>query len=85
MIQMIATNELNALAYSMLSRDDIADLRATRDADELADLLINFAPDELISFPPLDDAIMNDDDDTASTIIEELRPILVAMILNPID
>lgn len=80
MIQM-----LNMIAYEMLSRDDIADLRATRDADELADLLINLAPDCLITYAPLDDAIMNDDDDAASMIIEELRPILVAMILNPID
>lgn len=82
---MMATDELNALAYSMLARDDIADLRATHDADELADLLINLGPDDLLEFPPLEDAIMNDDDDAASIIIEELRPILVAMILNPID
>jgi hypothetical protein len=67
---MIATIDLNIIAYSMLARDDIADLRATRDAAELADFLINSAT--------LPDTITDHDTD-------DLHLIMTSMIMNPID
>jgi hypothetical protein len=80
------TDELTIIAIQILARDDIADLRATRDADELADYLIHDDPhDAMIGYAPLDDAIMNDDDDAAIAIMNSLHPILVAMIIDPIE
>jgi hypothetical protein len=61
---------LATLAYILLSRNDIADLHATRDADELADFLINTAT--------LPDTITDHDTD-------DLHSIMTEMILNPID
>lgn len=78
---MNSTADLSIIAYSMLSRDDIADLRATRDAIELADLLINTASDDQLNM--IGDIQADLDDDYA--VITELRTIMTDMILNPID
>jgi hypothetical protein len=61
------------IAYDLLSRDDIADLRATRDAIELADLLISIMPSRY------DDTLIYDEP------LYELRTIMTDMILNPLD
>jgi hypothetical protein len=74
MIQM-----LDIIAYDLLARDDIVDLRATRDAIELADLLINTASYDHLML--MIDAGADLDD----AIIDELRAIMTDMILNPID
>ena len=61
---------IDIIAYTLLMRDDIADLRATHDAIELADILINTETEMIIP----------DNID-----IPELRAIMTEMILNPID
>ncbi len=67
---------LDTFAYTILSRYDIADLHATRDAIELADLLIAYADHTDTEF----DTDLDDD-----MIIPELRLIMTNMILNPVD
>lgn len=71
---------LDFLAYELLSRDDIADLHATRDAIELADFLINTASDDQIDLMIDTETDLDDE-----LIIPELRAIMTKMILNPID
>lgn len=61
---------LTTLAYILISRDDIFELHATRDAAELADHLINIST--------LPDTITDADTD-------DLHAIMTEMILNPID
>lgn len=72
--------DLTIIAYELLSRDDIANLYATRDADELAELLIADAP--LTTILPALDA-HNPTIDFAT--IDQLHAIMTNMILNPID
>lgn len=64
-------------AYILLSRDDIADLRATRDVDELITYLIGNPDSNKI----IDDMNYYFDDESHSI----LRKIMTEMILNPID
>lgn len=64
---------LPIIAYDLISRDDIADLYATRDAIELADLLISIMPSRY------NDTLIYDEP------LNELRSIMTEMILNPID
>lgn len=58
------------LAYLMLSRTDIFDLRATRDSDELITYLIN------------EESIL---DDANSEDLADLRAIMNGMILDPFN
>lgn len=71
--------DTNAIAYAMLSRDDIADLRAEMDADQLADFVINTASTNALAMIP----DLSDDD--FDIFIASARSILVSMILNPVD
>lgn len=64
-------------AYILLSRDDIADLRATRDADELITYLISNPDSNKI----IDDMNYYFDDESHSI----LRTTMIKMILNPVD
>jgi len=75
--------QIEVIAYELLSLPEVADLRATRDAIELADLIINNDPDALITF--LDDKLDLDDDDACIEIMDELREIMTEMILHPVD
>lgn len=75
------TAQLDIIATQLLARDDITDLRATRDAIELADLLIWTAPDTIIA-----DAIEHHlPIEHADDFIPTLRATLTDMILNPND
>jgi hypothetical protein len=72
--------DTNIIAYALLSRDDIADLRAIMDADELADFLINTASTDALALIPTD--LCDDDFDI---FIASARSIMTSMILNPVD
>lgn len=71
---------LELIAYELLSRDDIADLRATHDAIELADFLINFTRPDLIK-----DATEDLDEDDFLIFVNDLRLITEEMILADND
>lgn len=72
--------DLDILATQLLAREDIADLRATRDAAELADLLIWTAPNSI--YAPIAAHLPIDH---ADDFIPNLRAELTAMILAPND
>ena len=76
----LMTIELDIIATQLLARDDIADLHATRDAIELADLLIWTAPNMIYAHIAAHLPIEHEDH-----FIPDLRAELVAMILNPND
>lgn len=85
MIQMtaiITDDQLTIAAHIMLSRDDIADLHATRDAIELSDLLIWEGHDAFLSL--IDDDLI-DDDDACILIMDRMRAIMTDMILTDHD
>ena len=75
--------DLDILAYELLSRDDIAELRAIMDAIELADYIFNLAPDALMIY--CESMLDDDDDDAIIALRDELLPLMESMILNPVD
>lgn len=77
------TIDLRIIALDMISRDDISILLATHDAIELADLLINIAPDSLIT--ALTDHLEIDDDLEFEFMIADLRREIESMILSPMN
>jgi len=72
--------DLDIISTQLLAREDIADLRSTRDAIELADLLIWTAPDSI--YTQITDHIILIGGD-ADLFIPNLREVLTSMILNP--
>jgi hypothetical protein len=72
--------DLEVIATQLLARDDIADLRATRDAIELADLLIWTAPEAIYALIQDHEPISHDD-----YMIPALRATLTGMIESPND
>jgi hypothetical protein len=77
------TIDLRIIALDMITRDDISILLATRDAIELADLLIAIMPDSLITV--LTDHLEIDDDLEFEFMIGDLRREIESMILSPMN